>query len=121
MWLFITHCVQTEHSRYIFDLHKVATFRNLDADIMQKIQSIILFDNVHTASARRILEEFTTIPVAHMIIERQKFGVDMKNTLLEDAIRATWVDVSLAERNQFYDRYISYASNDPHRSRRCCD
>lgn len=47
-----------------------ATLKNLDYEYMQKIRSIILFDDVHTASAWRILETFTQIPVEHMMIDR---------------------------------------------------
>lgn len=49
-----------------------ATLRNLKCEYIQKITSIILFDDVHTASAWRILEEFTTIHVEHIMIERVK-------------------------------------------------
>lgn len=49
-----------------------ATFKNLDRRYTQKIASIILFDDEHSASAWRILEEFTDIPVEHMMIERVK-------------------------------------------------
>ena len=34
--------------------------------------SIILFDDIHTASIWRILDQFTGIPVEHMMIERVK-------------------------------------------------
>lgn len=60
-----------------------AALRNLDYRYMQKITSIILFDDVHTASAWRILEDFTKIPVEHMLIERVKESkslVDIKLT-----------------------------------------
>ena len=42
-----------------------ATLRNLDRQYTKKISSIILFDDVHAASAWRILESFTAIPVEH--------------------------------------------------------
>lgn len=60
-----------------------AALRNLDYRYTQKITSIILFDDVHTASAWRILEDFTKIPVEHMLIERVKESkslVDIKLT-----------------------------------------
>ena len=60
-----------------------ATFRNLDYTYTQKISSIILFDDVHTASAWRILEQFTSIPVEHVMTERVKENkslVDIKLT-----------------------------------------
>lgn len=60
-----------------------ATLRNLDYQYIQKINTIILFDDVHTASAWRILESFTRIPVEHMMIERVKQNkslVDIKLT-----------------------------------------
>ena len=60
-----------------------ATLTNLDGDITRKIQKIILFDDVHTASAWRILESHTDIPVEHDMIERikqDKSLVDIKLT-----------------------------------------
>ena len=60
-----------------------ATLRNLDNEVMQKISTIILFDDVHTASAWRILESFVKIPVEHIMIERIKQNkslVDIKLT-----------------------------------------
>ncbi len=50
----------------------VATLKNLNTEYTQKIALIILFDDIHTASAWSILERFTTIPVEHMTIERVK-------------------------------------------------
>ncbi len=49
-----------------------ATLRNLDFEIMRKISSIILFDDVHTATAWKILEAYTNIPVERNMIERLK-------------------------------------------------
>lgn len=60
-----------------------ATLRNLDYTYTQKISSIILFDDVHTASAWRILEQFTSLPVEHVMTERVKENkslVDIKLT-----------------------------------------
>ena len=60
-----------------------ATLRNLDYTYTQKISSIILFDDVHTASAWGILEQFTRIPVEHVMTERVKENkslVDIKLT-----------------------------------------
>ena len=51
--------------------------------ILQKITAIILFDDVHTATAWRILENYTRIPVEHIMIERIKQNkslVDIKLT-----------------------------------------
>ena len=47
-----------------------ATLKNLDYEVMKKITAIILFDDVHTATAWRILENYTRIPVEHIMIER---------------------------------------------------
>ena len=62
-----------------------ATLRNLDSSYTQKVSSIILFDDVHTASAWQILEQFTgSIPVEHVMTERVKENkslVDMKLAL----------------------------------------
>lgn len=60
-----------------------ATLRNLDYKYTQKISSIILFDDIHTATTWRILEQFTKIPVEHVMIERVKEDkslVDIKLT-----------------------------------------
>lgn len=60
-----------------------ATLKNLDYDVMQKISSVILFDDVHTATAWRILESYTKLPVEHIMIERIKQNkslVDIKLT-----------------------------------------
>ena len=60
-----------------------ATLKNLDKTIMQKISTIILFDDAHTATAWRILESYTDIPVEHILIERIKQSkslVDIKLT-----------------------------------------
>ncbi|MBQ2022341.1 MAG: NYN domain-containing protein [Lachnospiraceae bacterium] len=60
----------------------VATLKNLNSDYTQKIASIILFDDVHTASAWRILEEFTKIPVEHMMVERVKQSKSLVDIML---------------------------------------
>ena len=49
-----------------------ATLKSLDADVLSKIQKIMLFDDVHTVDAWRILESHTTIPVEHIMTERVK-------------------------------------------------
>lgn len=46
--------------------------RRLDNAYTEKIASIILFDDVHTATAWGILEKFTSVPVEHILIERIK-------------------------------------------------
>lgn len=60
----------------------VATLKNLNDEYTQKIASIILFDDVHTASAWRILEQFTKIPVEHMMIERVKQSKSLVDIML---------------------------------------
>lgn len=59
-----------------------ATLTNLDADVTAKIRKIILFDDIHTASAWRILESHTTIPVEHDMIERVKQDKSLVDTKL---------------------------------------
>lgn len=49
-----------------------ATLKGLDSDITAKIQKIMLFDDVHTVDAWRILESHTKIPVEHIMTERVK-------------------------------------------------
>ena len=60
-----------------------AALTNLDHDIMLKVSRIILFDDIHTATAWRILESYVDIPVEHMMIDRLKSNkslVDIKLT-----------------------------------------
>ena len=49
-----------------------ATLKNLNYEYTSKLVRIILFDDVHTASAWRILDSFTRITVEHIMIERIK-------------------------------------------------
>lgn len=49
-----------------------AAIKNLKDEYLNKISKILLFDDIHTASAWGILEQFTDIPVEHMMIERIK-------------------------------------------------
>lgn len=59
-----------------------ATLKNLDYQYTQKIASIILFDDVHSASAWRILNSFTHIPVEHMMTERVKQNKSLVDVML---------------------------------------
>ena len=62
-----------------------ATLKGLDADVTAKIQKIMLFDDVHTVDAWRILESHTQIPVEHIMTERVKQTkslVDMELTAM---------------------------------------
>lgn len=61
-----------------------ATLRGLSKDSLSKISSIILFDDVHASSGWDLLQQFTSIPVEHIEIERVKENkslVDMKLAL----------------------------------------
>ena len=50
-----------------------ATLNNLDQQaLLDKISKIVLFDDVNTASAWSILEDFTEIPIEYILIERLK-------------------------------------------------
>ena len=49
-----------------------ATLKNLDSAYTQKIFSIILVDDVHTSSTWDIFENYTEIPVEHIMTERVK-------------------------------------------------
>lgn len=49
-----------------------ATLKGLDPESAEKIQKIMLFDDVHTVNAWRILESHTKIPVEHIMTERVK-------------------------------------------------
>lgn len=60
-----------------------AVLRNLDYSYTSKISSIILFDDIHAATAWQILESYTDIPVEHIMIDRVKQNkslVDIKLT-----------------------------------------
>ena len=60
-----------------------ATLRRLDSTYTEKITSIILFDDIHTAPAWSILEKYTSIRVEHILIERIKHNkslVDIRLT-----------------------------------------
>jgi len=59
-----------------------ATLKNLDYSYTQKIASIILFDDIHSASAWRILDSYTRIPVEHMMIERVKQNKSLVDIML---------------------------------------
>ena len=52
-----------------------AMLNNLDQNaLLGKIGKIILFDDVHASSAWDVLNEFTAIPVEHIMLERVKEG-----------------------------------------------
>ena len=62
-----------------------ATLRGLNREVLQKIRKIMLFDDVHTVDAWRILESHTTIPVEHIMTERVKASkslVDIEMTAI---------------------------------------
>ena len=59
-----------------------ATFKNLDSQYTDKISSIILFDDVNTVSAWRIMEAYTSIPVEHMLVERVKENKSLVDIML---------------------------------------
>ena len=47
-----------------------ATLRTLDEHYAEKISKIILYDDVHSATAWRILSSYTGIPIEHVLTER---------------------------------------------------
>ncbi|WP_035778834.1 NYN domain-containing protein [Butyrivibrio sp. MC2013] len=49
-----------------------AAIRNLDPERLEKIEKIILFDDIHAASAWEILSSYVSIPVEYIMIERLK-------------------------------------------------
>lgn len=60
-----------------------AALKGLEDEHLRKISGIILFDDVHTASAWSLLDHFTNIPVEHITIDRIKQNkslVDIKLT-----------------------------------------
>lgn len=59
-----------------------SVLKNLDWSYTSKVQSIILFDDVHTASAWSILKRFTDIPVDHITVERIKSTKSLVDVML---------------------------------------
>lgn len=60
-----------------------ATLKNLNVRYLEKITKLILYDDINAASAWRILESYTNIPIEHILIERLKHNkslVDIKLT-----------------------------------------
>ncbi len=58
-----------------------AALMSLDEEYSSKVQKIILFDDVHTSTAWRVIEDHISIPVEHILIERLKENkslVDMR-------------------------------------------
>lgn len=58
-----------------------AMIQNLPDPVAKKIQKVILYDDIHTSSAWKILNEHTSVPVEHIEIERIKESkslVDMR-------------------------------------------
>ena len=49
-----------------------ATMRNLNRDMTARISRIILYDDIHSASAWRMLESFVSVPVEHQMVQRVK-------------------------------------------------
>ena len=64
--VFIVDCENSDP----YDL--CAAIKNLDADKLAKIDKIILFDDVHAASAWEMLSAYIDIPVEYIMIERLK-------------------------------------------------
>ena len=62
-----------------------AVLNGLEAKALSKIHKIMLFDDVHTVNAWRILESCTSIPVEHIMTKRvkeEKSLVDIEMTAL---------------------------------------
>ena len=49
-----------------------AAIRNLEPERLEKIEKIILFDDIHAASAWELLKSYIDIPVEYIMIERLK-------------------------------------------------
>ncbi len=49
-----------------------AAIRNLDPEKLEKIEKVILFDDIHAASAWQLLQSYIEIPVEYIMIERLK-------------------------------------------------
>lgn len=64
--LFIVDCENSD------PYNLCAAIRNLDEEKLSKIEKIILFDDVHAASAWEMLGSYINIPVEYIMIERLK-------------------------------------------------
>ena len=64
--IFIVDCENSDPYRLC------AAVKNLDAERLSKIEKIILFDDVHAASAWEMLSSYVKIPVEYILIERLK-------------------------------------------------
>ncbi len=64
--LFIVDCENSD------PYNLCAAIRNLDEEKLSKIEKIILFDDVHAASAWEMLASYINIPVEYIMIERLK-------------------------------------------------
>ncbi|MBS6803537.1 MAG: NYN domain-containing protein [Clostridiales bacterium] len=72
-----------------------AALRALNSEAVEKIVKIILYDDVHSSSAWRILNAYTEIPIEHILIERIKQNKSL-------------VDMSLAAGTcrEFYQNHV---------------
>ena len=64
--IFIVDCENSDPYRLC------AAIRNLDSERLSKIEKIILFDDVHAASAWEMLASYISLPVEYILIERLK-------------------------------------------------
>lgn len=64
-----------------------AAIRNLDQEKLEKIEKIILFDDIHAASAWEMLGSYIDIPVEYVLIERLKDNKSLADVKV--AARAT--------------------------------
>lgn len=90
-----------------------ATLNNLNQEaLLNKICKIILYDDIHTTSAWKILERFTQIPIEHVLIERIK-----ENKSLVDILRMKFVNPRLTLYNPRFVTYITSNTDFLHGSR----
>jgi len=59
-----------------------ATIRSLDETAIDKIAKIILYDDIHSASAWRILDTYIKAPIEHLMIERVKHNKSLVDICL---------------------------------------
>ncbi len=64
--VFIVDCENSDPYRLC------AAIRNLEPERLEHIEKIILFDDIHAASAWKLLESYIDIPVEYVMIERLK-------------------------------------------------
>ena len=86
-----------------------ATLNNLNQEaLLNKICKIILYDDIHTTSAWKILERFTQIPIEHVLIERIKENKSLVDIRLTTGTCREYYQNNVTIKNALINAGISY-------------